>query len=73
MADVALDCLGLVCPLPVSKVQQHIRQMKVGQTLEVVADCASFPEDIRKWCTKTNRVLISINTTDRITKAVIKV
>ena len=73
MADVSLDCKGLVCPLPVSKVQQQIRKMQSGQTIEVLADCTSFPEDIRTWCTKTDHALISINTVDGLTTAVVKI
>jgi len=73
MADVTLDCKGMVCPLPIAKVQQKIRDMKAGQTLEVAADCDSFPGDIRDWSGKTNHPLISINTTGGVTTAVIKV
>lgn len=72
MADVQLDCKGLVCPLPVAKVQQKSRDMKPGQTLEVKADCHSFPEDIKKWCSSTNHPLISINTLGGVTTAIVK-
>jgi len=72
MADVMLDCKGLVCPLPIAKVQKQAREMQTGKTLEVVADCASFAQDIKDWCAKTNHPLISINSVGAVTKAVLK-
>lgn len=73
MADVVLDCRGMVCPLPIAKAQQKVRDLKPGQTLEVVADCATFPNDVKEWCQKTNHPLISINTVGKETKAVIRI
>ena len=72
MADVKLDCKGLVCPLPIARVQKQAREMPTGQTLEVVADCSSFPQDIKDWCAKTNHPLISLNSVGLETKAVVK-
>jgi len=71
MADVVLDCKGLACPLPIAKAHQRVRDMKPGQTLEVIADCATFSTDIKEWCSKTNHPLISINTVGKETKAVV--
>ncbi|MBU1863587.1 MAG: sulfurtransferase TusA family protein [Candidatus Omnitrophica bacterium] len=71
MADEVLDCKGMVCPLPVAKTQQKVRQMTKGKTLQIIADCASFPSDIKEWCSKTNHPLISINTVGAVTTAVI--
>ena len=59
MADVILDCKGIVRSMPIAKTQQKAREMQPGQTLEVVADCSSFESDIKDWCTKTNHLLIS--------------
>jgi len=73
MADVVLDCKGMVCPLPIAKVQQKVRDMKPGQTLEVTADCESFPTDIREWSSKSNHPLISISSAGAVTTAVVRV
>ena len=73
MADVTLDCKGLVCPLPIAKVQKEVRNMAAGQTLEVVADCGTFAADIKEWCEKTNHPLISINTAGTVTTATVRV
>ena len=55
-----LDCRGLACPKPVLKVAIQARKMKVGSTLEVLADCPSFENDIRKWCEDMGKVLVSV-------------
>ncbi|MEW5816857.1 MAG: sulfurtransferase TusA family protein [Spirochaetota bacterium] len=54
-----LDCKGLKCPQPVLKLSIKARSITPGTTVEVHADCPSFPEDIKKWCDKSGKVLIS--------------
>ena len=73
MADILLNCMGMVCPVPIAKVQQKIGEMKRGQTLEVVADCSTFSKDVTDWCSKTSHPLISLNTVGKDTKAVIRI
>jgi len=55
-----LDCKGLKCPQPVLKVAIKANSISAGTTLEVHADCASFPQDIEKWCADTGKVLVSV-------------
>lgn len=54
-----LDCKGLKCPKPVLKVAVKANSLAPGTVLEVHADCASFPGDIKKWCDSSGKVLIS--------------
>ena len=54
-----LNCRGLKCPQPVLKVAIKAATIPAGSTLEVHADCPSFPDDIRKWCEDSDKVLIS--------------
>jgi TusA-related sulfurtransferase len=54
-----LNCRGMKCPQPVLKVAIRSATLAPGSTLEVHADCASFPQDIQKWCNDTGRVLVS--------------
>lgn len=58
MAEV-LDCRGLKCPQPVLKLAIKSRSIAPGSTLEVHADCPSFPGDVKKWCDDSGKVLIS--------------
>jgi tRNA 2-thiouridine synthesizing protein A len=59
MAEV-LDCRGMKCPQPVMKAAIKANSMPAGSTLEVRADCPSFPADVTKWCADTGKVLVSI-------------
>ena len=58
MASETLDTLGLKCPQPILKVAVKIRQMQPGDMLEVLADCESFPDDIKAWAEKTGKTLL---------------
>jgi tRNA 2-thiouridine synthesizing protein A len=58
MATHQLDTLGLKCPQPILKVAAKAKDIQPGDMLEVLADCHSFPDDIKAWCTKTNRTLL---------------
>jgi tRNA 2-thiouridine synthesizing protein A len=58
MATHTLDALGLKCPQPVLKVAVQAKQLQAGDMLEVLADCPSFPVDIKAWCDKTGRTLL---------------
>ncbi|NCC53508.1 MAG: sulfurtransferase TusA family protein [Spartobacteria bacterium] len=55
-----LDCRGLKCPQPILKAQIKANSLPAGSSLEVLADCSTFPDDITKWCEKTGKVLVSI-------------
>jgi tRNA 2-thiouridine synthesizing protein A len=62
MATEQLDCLGLKCPQPILKVAAKIPTMKPGDIIEILADCPSFPTDMKAWATKTGRVLLMLST-----------
>ncbi len=49
-ADAALDAQGLLCPLPVIRVQTQVGQMQPGQILEVLATDPGVLHDIPAWC-----------------------
>ena len=57
-----LNTLGLKCPQPILKVAVKAKELNAGDILEVIADCESFPKDIKAWCEKTGRTLLFCNT-----------
>ena len=59
MAEI-LDCKGMKCPQPVLKTAVKANTLPAGTTLEVHADCPTFPEDITKWCNDNGKVLVSV-------------
>lgn len=55
-----LDCLGLRCPQPVLKIAIKAARMSAGDTLEVLADCPTFRQDVEKWCNDMGKVLVNV-------------
>jgi tRNA 2-thiouridine synthesizing protein A len=55
-----LDCKGLRCPQPVLKIAIRATAIAAGTTLEVHADCPSFPKEVEKWCSDSSKVLVSV-------------
>lgn len=50
MKEVELDTRGLLCPLPVIKVQNKIKELQAGDILKVVATDPGTQQDIPSWC-----------------------
>src|SRR4030042_448562 len=50
-----LDLKGLVCPIPIVKVSQAIKQVQVGETIEAIATDPGVLADIPAWC-KTSHI-----------------
>ena len=61
VADHKLDCLGLFCPMPVLKTRDAIKQMAVGQVLEMTSDDPASEADMRSWSAKTGHELLEID------------
>lgn len=60
MATTRIDALGLRCPQPVLKVAAKMPEMTKGDMLEVLGDCPTFEEDIRKWCDRMKKTLLAV-------------
>jgi len=58
MAEI-MDLKGLKCPQPVLKLAIAAKKHPAGTTIEVLADCNTFPEDVKKWCNDSGKVLVS--------------
>ena len=59
MATKVLDLRGLKCPQPTLKMTVEVRStMKKGDVLEVVADCPTFENDVKGWCSRMKKVLL---------------
>lgn len=62
MKTVTLDVRGLACPIPSLKMTKAVMKKEVdpGDILEVLADCATFEQDAKAWCTAMHKVLLFI-------------
>ncbi len=59
--DRALDCLGLYCPEPVFRTRMELDKMKIGETLEVLADDPAAEADIRSLVKHLEQEILSVS------------
>jgi tRNA 2-thiouridine synthesizing protein A len=57
-ADKALDCRGLLYPMPIIKVSQAIKEIEVGQVLEMLATDPGSKPDMEAWSRQTAHELL---------------
>lgn len=60
MAVEILDMVGMKCPQPVLKIAVKAPEMNSGDILEVVGDCPTFERDVRVWCQRLQKTVLSI-------------
>ncbi len=63
-ADQTLDCFGLLCPMPIIKTAAKIKELKVGQVLEVVATDEGIKSDMPAWSKATGQEYLGLEEKD---------
>ena len=58
MTEEILDTTGLLCPLPVLKLRKHLKFMKIGDVVAILADDPAAAIDIPHFCNETGHTLI---------------
>ncbi|HET9885110.1 MAG TPA: sulfurtransferase TusA family protein [Candidatus Binatia bacterium] len=46
LADVTLDTLGYFCPMPIVMTSRKIKDLQLGQVLEIMSDDQGIKEDM---------------------------
>lgn len=59
--DKQIDCTGLFCPMPIVKTREAIKQMAVGDILEMLSDDPASDPDMRSWAQITGHDLIDVS------------
>ena len=57
--DAFLDLRGLRCPMPVLKTRQRLRQLAVGDELQVLTDDPLAGLDIPAFCNEKKQALVA--------------
>ena len=70
--DRVLDCQGLYCPEPVFKTRMELDELRIGQTLEVLADDPAAGPDIESLVKHLEQQLISISKEGSMVRILIK-
>ncbi len=72
----SLDCRGLQCPQPILTTAKAARALKGqgGGIIEISADDAAFPLDIKSWCRSSGSQLVDVTShADGVHRAVVRV
>lgn len=71
-ADKTLNGKGLFCPMPIFEASKAIKEIEVGQILEVLAtDPASVP-DFKAWTSRTGHELVEYKQEEGVYKFYIR-
>ncbi|QKT03636.1 sulfurtransferase TusA family protein [Ectothiorhodospiraceae bacterium 2226] len=65
MSHVVLDARRLLCPMPVIRVQDKIKELAPGDTLEVVCTDPGAASDVPAWCRVHGHQVLDIAERDR--------
>jgi len=70
--DKTLDCIGLFCPEPVFKTRMQLDEMKIGETLEILADDPAAKSDLESLAKNLGHEVLSVTQEGDITRVLIK-
>lgn len=60
-----LDLKGLVCPIPIVKISQAVKQVQVGESIEAIATDPGVLADIPAWCKTSGNELVKMERVDK--------
>jgi len=58
--DRTVDYKGLFCPMPIVRVSKAIKEVEVGQVLEMLADDPGAKPDMEAWARQTGHELLDV-------------
>ena len=58
--DKRIDCTGLFCPMPIVKTRDAIRELAVGQVLEMLSDDPGSDPDMKSWVRRAGHELLEV-------------
>ncbi len=59
-SDAKLDCFGLLCPMPIIQTAKKIKELQVGEVLEVVSTDEGIVADMPAWCKMTGQEYLGL-------------
>lgn len=67
-----LDACGMQCPGPILKIADEIKNLEIGESIEIITTDAGFYADIESWCKSTGNTLLGLTKENKIIKALIQ-
>ncbi len=71
-ADRTLDCLHMLCPMPIVKISRAIKEIEVGQTLLMVADDPGARPDMDTWTRRMGHPLVGFEQEGRVMRFLVR-
>ncbi|MBT5875627.1 MAG: sulfurtransferase TusA family protein [Candidatus Latescibacteria bacterium] len=56
--EQTIDTYGLMCPVPIIRTAEKIKDMAAGEVLEILADDEQILEDLPAWCKSNGHALL---------------
>ena len=56
--DKEVDCIGMICPLPVLRTKKALSDMQTGKILKVIANDPGAKHDIPMFAKQTGNTLV---------------
>ncbi|WP_290596237.1 MULTISPECIES: sulfurtransferase TusA family protein [unclassified Archaeoglobus] len=69
---VVVDARGSYCPGPLMEMIKTIKQVEVGETIEVLSSDESSAKDIPEWVKKAGHELVEVKKEDDYWRIVVK-
>ena len=69
---LSLDFKGLLCPMPVVKLAQAMKQVQLGDLVEAVATDPGVMADIPAWARTSGNEVVSLEKQDKVFKFVVR-
>ncbi len=71
-ATATLDTSGFFCPLPIIRTAEKIREIGVGEVLEVVATDFGILQDMPAWCAATGHEYLGTTTHEGVYRSYVR-
>ncbi|MBI2525652.1 MAG: sulfurtransferase TusA family protein [Candidatus Rokubacteria bacterium] len=56
-----IDCIGLFCPMPIVKTREALRELAVGEVLEMLSDDPGSDPDMKTWAQRSGHELLEVS------------
>ena len=57
---IKLDCFGLLCPMPIIATAKKMKEMQIGEILEIRATDEGIKTDLPAWCKATGQEFMAV-------------
>ncbi len=71
-ADTILDCYGLLCPVPIIQTAKKIKEMKLGEVLEIISTDEGLKADLPAWCKMSGQQFLGVEQEGEVFRGYVK-